>query len=391
MIKTIEVKNFKAIVSGKVKLTPLTAFIGYNGTGKSSLLEALEMFKAIVTEGLDSAVRPWREFEHIYYKGKKTKRKFTKNDIELQFAPMEFSFILGKTKGFAISNSRFLTSIGQEVNDRASLFFMSEFYKDESYTARRDADNNRIIEFGDLRNWEYPKIPAKSNDQSILTDLPDFVRYISSWQFLSMNTFLMGHPFPQKKTAGAITLDKDGKNIAEYLLSIRDADINVYQGILETLQTVLPYAKDLQPQITRELEKSVYLQLTEQDFKLPGWMLSTGTLKILALLAVVRNPNPSPLIVIEEIENGLDPRTINLIINEIRSLIKSGNSQVIITTHSPYLLDLLHLSHVVFVERKNKKVVFKRPYSDKELRKWSNEYTPGELYEKDLIQQYLNK
>jgi predicted ATPase len=206
-----------------------------------------------------------------------------------------------------------------------------------------------------------------------------------------MNTFLMGQPFAQKKTGGAITLNKDGRNIAEYLLSIRDADLNAYTGILESLQTVLPYAKDLQPQVTRELEKAVYLQLTEQDFKLPGWMLSTGTLKILALLAVFRHPNPSPLIVIEEIENGLDPRTINLIVNEIRSFVKSKSSQVIITTHSPYLLDLLHLSHVVFVERKNERVVFKRPYDDEELRKWSKDYTPGELYEKDLLQQYLSK
>ena len=50
MIKNIEVKNFKAIESAKVKLTPLTAFIGYNGMGKSSLLEALQMFKSIHKE-----------------------------------------------------------------------------------------------------------------------------------------------------------------------------------------------------------------------------------------------------------------------------------------------------------------------------------------------------
>ena len=43
MIKSVEIKNFKAIEKAKVKLTPLTAFIGYNGTGKSSMLEALEM------------------------------------------------------------------------------------------------------------------------------------------------------------------------------------------------------------------------------------------------------------------------------------------------------------------------------------------------------------
>lgn len=131
------------------------------------------------------------------------------------------------------------------------------------------------------------------------------------------------------------------------------------------------------------------MQLSEQDFKLPGWLLSTGTLKVLALLSVFRNPNPAPLIAIEEIENGLDPRTINLIINEIREFVKDKKSQVIITTHSPYLLDLLHLSQVVFVERKDGNVVFNRPYDFEQLRTWSKDYTPGEMYRKDLIQQII--
>ena len=83
---------------------------------------------------------------------------------------------------------------------------------------------------------------------------------------------------------------------------------------------MLPYAKDLQPRLTSELERAVYLQMSEQDFKVPGWMLSTGTLRILCLLALFRHPNPPPLIIIEEIENGLDPRTMHLIVEEIRNL-----------------------------------------------------------------------
>lgn len=383
MIKSLEVKNFKAIERGKVKLTPLTAFIGYNGMGKSSLLEALQMFQSIVTDGLDTAVKPWREFEHIYYKGKKKKRKFTREGIELQFAPMEFFFSVKLNTRRSLNPLKFSSSIGQENTSKGDIYFLEEKVTYKQFERSRDADNNYITQ-GRKARWQTP-------DKSILTAEQEIKRYVESWQFLSMNTFLMGEAFPQKKTGGSITLNKDGRNIAEYLLSIRDKNIDAYHGIIETLQSVLPYAKDLQPQITTELEKMVYLQLTEQDFKLPGWMLSTGTLKILALLAVFRHPEPSPLIVIEEIENGLDPRTINLIVNEIRSFVKDKNSQVIITTHSPYLLDLLHLSHIVFVERKNERVVFKRPYDDEELRKWSKDYTPGELYEKDLLQQYLNK
>lgn len=380
MIKNIEVKNFKAIESAKVKLTPLTAFIGYNGMGKSSMLEALQMFKSIITEGLDAAVRPWREFEHIYYKGKKKKRQFVKDGIKLEFAPMEFAFSLGTYKEYAVSNSRFSTSIGQELNSSGRLYFIEEKYKDKQFEVIRDANNNREVNFQGAEKRKEIKIPFKSLDQSVLSDLPDFRRYVESWQFLSMNTFLMGEPHSQKKTGGAITLNTDGRNIAEYILSIREKDLEVYTGILETLQYVLPYAKDLQPQITHELEKMVYLQLSEQDFKLPGWMLSTGTLKILALLAVFRHPEPSPLIVIEELENGLDPRTIHLVITEIRNYIDNKKGQVLITSHSPYLLDQLHISQFVFVERKDDKVSLSRPADDEEVLEWSKKFAPGQLY-----------
>lgn len=382
MIKNIEVKNFKAIESAKVKLTPLTAFIGYNGMGKSSLLEALQMFKSIVTEGLDAAVRPWREFEHIYYKGnleKNVRRKqYFKADIKYEFEPMEFIFQVN-LKGKGVRElQKFSTAIGQEFYNRelkrleGNIFYISELAKYKEYESSRDADNNYIIQ-GRKSPWQTP-------DRSILSAELEIRRYVESWQFLSMNTFLMGDPHSQKKTSGPITLHKDGRNIAEFLLSIRDKDIEVYKGILETLQYVLPYAKDLQPQITQELEKMVYLQLSEQDFKLPGWMLSTGTLKILALLAVFRHPEPSPLIVIEELENGLDPRTIHLVITEIRNYIDNKKGQVLITSHSPYLLDQLHISQIVFVERKDEKVSLSRPADDEEVLEWSKKFAPGQLY-----------
>ena len=378
MIKSLEIKNFKAIEKAKVKLTPLTAFIGYNGTGKSSMLEALETFQLILTDGLGKAMNRWRKFEHIHYKGKKQQRFFEQEEIKYKYAPMEFIF---KTV-LENKSSDFSLAIGEDL--AGHIYFLEEKVKYPLFFRKRTPDHKYITYDNETKEalWLRP-------EYSMLTAERAVNKYVESWQFLSMNTFLMGNPYPQKKTGGSIKLNYDGSNIAEYILEIREKSPEIFRGILETIQYVLPYASDIQPIITRELENMVYLQLTEQDFQLPGWLLSTGTLKILALLAVFRNPNPSPLIVIEEIENGLDPRTINLIINEIRDFVKDKKSQVIITTHSPYLLDLLHLSQIVFVERKNGNVVFNRPYDFEQLRNWSKEYTPGEMYRKDLIQQII--
>jgi|GEM_PF-5687533 AAA15 family ATPase/GTPase len=60
-LSSLQVKNFKAIRnSGRLKLTPLTAFIGQNGSGKSSLVEALETVQTISLQGLDRAMLPWK-------------------------------------------------------------------------------------------------------------------------------------------------------------------------------------------------------------------------------------------------------------------------------------------------------------------------------------------
>ena len=185
---------------------------------------------------------------------------------------------------------------------------------------------------------------------------------------------------------------KDGQPFLN-LLDIRthrEGGVEAFEGIVETLAYVLPYAEDLQPAITREIERSAYLQLSEQGYadrndKLPGWLLSTGTLRVLALLALLRDPDPPPLIVIEELENGLDPRTIHLIVSEIRDYVARGNRQVIATTHSPYLLDLLDLDDLILAERVASKkvgphVTFSRPGDEARLVEWAQDFSPGRLY-----------
>ena len=124
----------------------------------------------------------------------------------------------------------------------------------------------------------------------------------------------------------------------------------------------------------------MYLEMTEGNFKLPGWMLSTGTIRVLAILALLRHPKPPPLIFIEELENGLDPRTLNLVVEEIRRAVESERTQVVITTHSPYLLDLLSLSQIVVVELIEGQPVFSRPADQKALEGWLEKFSPGQLY-----------
>jgi predicted ATP-dependent endonuclease of OLD family len=70
-----------------------------------------------------------------------------------------------------------------------------------------------------------------------------------------------------------------------------------------------------------------------------------------------------------------------MLVDEIRYFVESGLGQIIVTTHSPYLLDLLKLSQIVVVERdSSNSPVFSRPSSQKSLEEWAQKFSPGKLY-----------
>lgn len=364
-LQSVRVRNFKAIVDSKtVKLGPLTAFIGNNGAGKSSLIEALETYQSIVRDGLDIAMQRWLGIEHVRHKNQEAKERMGR-----VVNPISWELALGESP-------RKVRRLSMTVNNDPAanrMFIASERVTDLAgdFTERNMLDT--LLSYGAGR--------------SILTAPVDLsmtmlASEVLAWQFLTLSPERMGLPVPQQRTKGAVRLANDGSNVADFLLDLRRQDANAFNGIVETMAFVLPYAKDIQPTLTSsEIERKAWLQLSEDTFKVPGWLLSTGTLRMLALLALLRHPKPPPLIVVEEIENGLDPRSIHLIVEEIRSAVLSGMTQVIVTTHSPYLLDLLTLEHLVVVERDAQgHPCFVRPSDHDNLRLWAQEFAPGKLY-----------
>ena len=364
MLDSIKIKNFKAVRdSGAVKLGPLTALVGNNGSGKSSLIEALETYQTYVERGLDVAMQRFMGMEHV-------QNKYAKPDT-----PIEFDIRVRGIKGGARLGLKIATNSSHNRYDvvQESLECRSKNIK--VIREKNDAD---------ATGWRGSLTPNQSLLHSVNLGAAThvFASFVNSWQFLTLAPEQMGLPKSQPRWAiNASMLSRDGSNIAEFLLDLRERDPRVLEGIIRTMMYVLPYARDLQPAITSELERKAWLQLTEGEFKVPGWMLSTGTLRVLALLALLRHPTPPPLLVIEEIENGLDPRSIHLLVEEIRRAVLAGTTQVVLTTHSPYLLDLLKLDQLVLVTRDEAgEPHFYRPASSAKLVEWAKAFAPGRLY-----------
>lgn len=379
-LSMFETQQFKGIQnSGKVRFGWLTCLIGNNGSGKSSLIEALETFRDIVVKDLDFAMGRWRGLEHVMNKTP------TRQLVELEPGlfrlshPLMFGFNWSWA-GNSFRGEQYIAA-DQGVNEISiycEKLTSTTTKSTEIWRRRYDGNCSFTSNMGLTETHEQMAQRLRVRKLRLgesLFEIPE----MADWQFLALNPDSMGQPKRPRRATKRVHLERDGSNIAEYLNEIKELNLSSFLGIVESLSYVLPYASDLHPTITSELERAFYLNLKEQSFEVPGWLLSSGTLRIVAILACLRHPKPPPLLVIEEIENGLDPRTLNLVVEEIRAAIAAQTTQVIITTHSPYLLDLLDLSHLIVVERVDGEPKFTRP-KEKELADWAKSFSPGRLY-----------
>lgn len=383
MIKSIRIKHFKAVKdSGTIQLGPLTVFVGHNGTGKSSIIEALEFFKNYATRGLGDAVEPWYEFDHILWQG--TARKPALGEPFFT-SPLEIILTGSEPEGGSVgswsSETKFSKLSGKLGKYPAGMVVPQS----EQLTIPRRFKRHR--KFG---GPVFQQFKDRTDALDISPDVsifrakpaPDF----GNWLFLNLDPTHISEPRPRRHLFDS-SLDRTGGNLSQYLRSFIEIDPDGYGAMIEALGYILPYAADVQPEVTSDLINQMsFIRLVESfenggHVKLPGWVLSGGTLRILTMLTALRHPTPPSVLFIEELENGLDPRALGFIVDEIKYAIESGKTQVIATTHSPYLLDKLSLDHVITVDRQpGQPPTFTKASESEELRAWSERFAPGSLY-----------
>lgn len=376
ILRSIRVRNFKAIRDSNVlRLSRLNVFIGDNGSGKSSLIEALAAYQDVSRYGLDEAMNRWRGLENIWNSAVPHSMRHVPNKRD-SLSNGVYVKLSGRLPMGRFS-SEVKISASQSFDD---VFIQAELVKvGKNWTAKRDARGETVVVDAAATQPTQSQSAYHLEDGSPIS-YPPLASFVDNWQFLDMQPRWMGDPLPRRRSGGTTRLEPDGSNIAEYLLHIQSQDRAAFDGILDVLRFVLPYATDIQPSVTSEIQRLVFLKLSEGKFKVPGWALSSGTLRVLAILAVLRDPSPPPLLVIEEIENGLDPRTLNLVVEEMRNAIEARRTQIIVTTHSPYLLDLLSLDHLILTQRVDGEPRFSRPADSADLGEWSSRFAPGKLY-----------
>ncbi|MEG4911961.1 MULTISPECIES: AAA family ATPase [unclassified Microcoleus] len=336
-IEYLKVQNYRALHNLQLKnLTPLTVFLGPNGSGKSTIFDVFAFLSECFTESLRKAWDRRGRFREL-----RTRDSEGCIIIELKYRETSDSPLI--TYHLAIDEENNRPFIAEEwlhwrrgQSGKGKPFRFLDFKKGEGQVISGespDEEGERITE--KLESSEFLAVNtlgqfAKHPRVSALR------RFITGW-YLSYLT--ADHTRSLTEAGAQERLSATGDNLPNVIQYLKEQHPQRLEEILKTLSGRIPRLEKVEASIMQD--GRLLLEIKDAPFSHPilAKFASDGTLKLLAYLIVLFDPNPPQLVGIEEPENHLHPRLLPQLAEECRSA--SANTQLMVTTHSPFFVDSL--------------------------------------------------
>lgn len=357
-LRSIEIEGFTSIRSARVELGSMNVLIGANGAGKSNFVQAFELL-ARISEGL-------------------------------------LNLFVGRNGGVSALINNGLN--GQRISLKLEA-------PPNSYQANLVATSNEELIFDDEvltyhgtgREQPWTRSIGQGHKESRLTDVinepgigPVASHIMELLQGCRVYHFHdTSSDAPVKRLTPAadnIALHTDAGNIAAVLLRLQTSDLRAdkaaYRRIVGVIRLVAPFFRDfvLEPDSTDRI--LLRWRRRGSEAVLSGSQMSDGTLRFVCLATLLLQPKPPALVVLDEPELGLHPVAIRHIADLLRAA--STKSQVLIATQSVTLMNQFSVEDVIVIGQREGNSVFARPNAAV-LKNWLDEYSLGELWEKNII------
>lgn len=368
-ISSIKLSGFKSIRSAGLEFNNLNVLIGANGSGKSNFISFFQMLDFFLSnkDGLAEYVgRNGGSRALMYFGNTATK------SIE---AEMVFNTDAGTNK--------YSVELGDQIGGKL-------FFKDErvSYSSRKYTTQPSPIPLGS--GGSYSKLlQISENDidynKSQIKTIWAIRNIMQKWCFhqfhnTANDTYIRGSIHVDDSSY----LRSDGGNLAAFLYMLQNRFPGVFFSIVDTIKQIAPFIDKL---VLKEEYASPYVQIKwsekqQADYLLDASQMSDGTIRALALVTLLMQPERPPLICIDEPELGLHPEAILIIGDLIK--IASEDTQIILSTQSTRLIDCFEPQDIVVVDRGEAGTRFNRLDYEK-YRVWFNEYSISETWDTNVI------
>jgi len=333
MLTHLKVKNYRSLKDMELSLGPLVVLIGPNGSGKSNILDLLRIVQQLFTprSRTDEVLAVRGGYKEVVWGGRVNE---------------EIIFELGwrSTTTSKGDHSKYMARIGRDE------------YNIEGFNTERIEGAEEDSLSRDSREFTYKGRPYSVDRRacaiSVLKDLglesPKSTVSVRDWAFYRFNPSLMRAPQSVRKE---YRLLESGQNLSTVIHTLYSEGNPALGEIVDVLRACVPTVEDLHSPIHGEGQTYIALKEESVPEAVGSWGLSDGTLLALALATALLTPQPPSLLALEAPDIELHPHVMETLAEML--LLASRRTQVIATTHSPYLLDYLPPKSFVVVDKIN--------------------------------------
>ena len=380
MLNRVHVKGYKSLDDVEVRLPPLAVLFGPNAAGKSNFLDALQLLSKLGTS------RTLKEAFDPPYRGKPLE-SFTVGEGGIRGLVERERLVFSIEADLHLSDA-VVESVNRQIRDmrrpsgdatsaqagkaparvrerdlryrieiemlpgsgvlRVTDEYLAALNANGEPTGKRRPFVERQGEKIHLRleGQAHPTYYDRYLDHAILSmphyppHYPHLVaarRELESWLFFYFEPrerMRATNPIKEVRHIGLM-----GEELAAFLRTLKALEPRQFEAVEKALRAVLPDVDGIEVEVSDLGE--VELRLGENGVAIPARVLSEGTLRILGLLALAGVGETPSLVGFEEPENGVHPGRIRLIADLLKTRASLGQAQYIVTTHSPFLADLL--------------------------------------------------
>ena len=377
MITRFRVRNYKALRDITLDLTPIHVLIGPNDSGKTSILEALATLCRSVDYPLPQAfVGSWQGADLVW-----------KGDIE-QLVGFEAKVGIGKKTCTYRFACQFLPQVRDVRIANEALTFdpLSEpvVFRERSAPA---TIINRIVK-GNQH--------ASDEERHAAQELYNALSGVHLYRWVPRLLSLPVAPHSQ----GRFRMESTGFGLALCLDDMLGYDRRRFDDLENRFKQIFPEVNSImlmrEPAFTGPVDdpeqipmlqkradgKGLHFRYNGNGQELSASQVSDGMLLVLAYLTVLYLPQPPRVLLIEEPENGIHPRRLQDVLQILRELItEQGYTQIILTTHSPYVVDQFQPEEVSLCHKEEDGSVLAHRLSESQtVREQIDLFTLGEIW-----------
>ncbi|MCK1795205.1 AAA family ATPase [Streptomyces sp. XM4193] len=354
----LRVENFRSLRDVTIPLGPLTVLVGPNGAGKSNVLKVFDFLASIIRTDLQPALEDRGGFDEVaFWGGEKPPTTLT---IRLKAdwtshasakAPDEYALTIrrraqsGSPGAYTLSRQESFQFKRTRGRGRRITISGDEARVVDNRAGRESDGNSFGIQRLSSGLSTLPRLGRTDGGEEVAR----VAERLSSFRVFDVDVPAARRP-TRARAILADRLDSRAENLAAFLVQL-SRDEERWDLLNRDARRVLPQLDSIAFEQVGGAADQLAVTLHERGLRRPTPLAdaSFGTVRLLGLLAMLYDPRPPALTCVEEIDHGLHPQALELIVERMREA--SARTQFIVATHSPALVDRLEPHEFIVCDR----------------------------------------